>query len=128
MSGSSDGFSGAMGFGKGMGHKPVPSDLALKRELQLLRGLVEALLLASARGESINLENPDIRLLLGLAEDAGSEEILRRLMNVRSPVTGRVDCPHCGGALQQREGVESVECHWCGKTVEFELAQSPTQG
>ena len=49
MAGSDDGIGGAVGFGKRSMHKPGPNDVALKMEVQLLRGVLEALLLASAQ-------------------------------------------------------------------------------
>ena len=73
------------------------------------------------------MEHPEIRKLLGVSADASSEEILRKLMQAHSPVLGRVACGNCGGAVQRREGVDSVECHWCGTTVEFGYADLPTQ-
>ncbi len=102
---------GSVGFGKRSIHKPGPTDVALKMEVQLLRGVLEAVLLASAQGENINLEHPEIRKLMGVSPEASSEEIRRKLMQSRSPVLGRVDCGNCGGAVQQREGVDTVECH-----------------
>ncbi len=127
MSGSDIISGGSVGFGKRSIHKPGPTDVALKMEVQLLRGVLEAVLLASAQGENINLEHPEIRKLMGVSPEASSEEIRRKLMQSRSPVLGRVDCGNCGGAVQQREGVDTVECHWCGSTVEFGYAELPTQ-
>jgi len=111
---------GPRGLGRGVSHDlPLEGLAEVRSEIRLLRTLVLDMLLAQSRGEPIELDSAELKTLLGLSGDASEEDIVQRILWERAPLVDQLPCPECGGMVNQREGMEDVDCHWCGATVAF---------
>jgi hypothetical protein len=110
-----------LGFGgrKGSQDLPLEGIAELKAEVRLLRAILLDVLLAQATGAEFSVETDEVRAVLGLPEDADQSAITQRLAQERARVVAQRPCPGCGGMVNQREGVEEVDCHWCGETVQM---------
>ena len=108
-----------VGGRKGSQDLPLEGIAELKAEVRLLRAILLDVLRAQAPGGEFSLETEEIRAVLGLPEEADAATITQRIAQERAPVVGQRACPACGGMVNQREGVDHVDCHWCGETVQM---------
>ena len=108
-----------VGGRKGSQDLPLEGIAELKAEVRLLRAILLDVLRAKAPGVEFSLETEEIRTVLGLPEDADESAIALRLAQERARVVAQRPCPGCGGMVNQREGVDQVDCHWCGETVQM---------
>ena len=92
----------------------------LQAEVRTLRSVLLHMLACQAQDKPVALHEEPLRSFLHLPVDITAEQALGRLARQQARVLGTVTCPHCGAAVQDREGVTDELCQWCGKPIATE--------